>query len=196
MAQPTSAALHGVQYVFLDRDGVINRKPPEGQTVSRWEDFNILPGVENAIARLNSAGRKVVIVTNQRAIALGLQTEKDVIELHARLREHLAAHRATIDAIYYCPHDRDQCDCRKPGPGLFQQAFRDFPDATADNSIMIGDSLSDIEAGAALGMRTIFIQGDPRFQKPQADRAAALATRVSSSLLDAVSRHLDLNGSG
>jgi D-glycero-D-manno-heptose 1,7-bisphosphate phosphatase len=180
-----------IQFVFLDRDGVINRKPSEDRTISRWEDFEILPGVEEAIARLNSTGRKVIVITNQRGIALGKYTEKDLEMLHASLREHMAQHHAHIDAIYYCPHDRGVCDCRKPGPGMFEQAFRDFPQASGSNSAMIGDSISDIEGGLRLGMRTIFIEGDPAFQKPGADRAAALAMHRCRSLAEAVSQHLD-----
>jgi D-glycero-D-manno-heptose 1,7-bisphosphate phosphatase len=185
--------IQGIEYVFLDRDGVINRKPPEDQTISSWKDFDVLPGVEEAIARLNASGRKVIVVTNQRAIALGQYTKEDLDRLHARLREHLAAYNARIDAIYYCPHDRNQCDCRKPGPGLFQRAFREFPGANPAHSVMIGDSLSDIEAGARLGMKTIFIHGDPLFQKPGAEKAAALATYEAQSLLDAVLQYFDRN---
>jgi D-glycero-D-manno-heptose 1,7-bisphosphate phosphatase len=77
--------IQGIEYVFLDRDGVINRKPPEDQTISRWKDFDILPGVEEAIARLNASGRKVIVVTNQRAIALGQYTKEDLDRLHTRL---------------------------------------------------------------------------------------------------------------
>jgi D-glycero-D-manno-heptose 1,7-bisphosphate phosphatase len=190
MSQPPSGRFQGVRYVFLDRDGVINRKPPEDETISRWEDFEMLPGVEEAISRLNRSGVKVIVVTNQRAIALGRYTEEDLARLHARLGEHLAAHGAEIDRIYYCPHDKGTCDCRKPGPGMFVRAFRDFPGAGADNSVMIGDSLSDIEAGTALGMKTIFIQGDPRFQKPGAAHAAAQASGVSASLLEGVLTYL------
>jgi D-glycero-D-manno-heptose 1,7-bisphosphate phosphatase len=192
MNETLSGKLHGIEYVFLDRDGVINRKPPEDQTISRWEDFDILPGVEDAIARLNGAGCKVIVVTNQRGIALKKFTEDDLARLHSDLREHLTSRQATIDAIYHCPHDRGQCDCRKPGPGLFHRAFQDFPLATPDNSIVIGDSISDIEAGRRLGMKTIFIEGDPAFQKPGADRAAALASRVSPSLRDAVLQFIEL----
>jgi D-glycero-D-manno-heptose 1,7-bisphosphate phosphatase len=179
-----------IKFVFLDRDGVINRKPPEGETVWRWEDFEILPGVEAAIARLNAAGCTVIVVTNQRAIALGQFSEGDLQALHARLREHLASHHATIDAIYFCPHDRGQCTCRKPGRGLFDQAFNDFPGAYPGNSIMIGDSISDIEAGIRLGMTTVFIQGERDRQKAGAADAAAISTRVSTSLFAAVSELL------
>jgi D-glycero-D-manno-heptose 1,7-bisphosphate phosphatase len=179
-----------VRYVFLDRDGVINRKPPEGQYVYRWSDFHLLPGAETAIARLNRSGYKVIIVTNQRGVALGLYTEQAILQLHDQLRKHLALYDAQIDSIYYCPHDKNECNCRKPGPGLFEQAFHDFPDASIDNSIVIGDSLSDIEAGVRLSMPAIFIQGDPQHRKPGAEGAASLATAVADSLLEAVDRYL------
>ena len=176
--------------VFLDRDGVINRKPPEGQFISNWRHFDILPGVEEAIARLNGTGHKVIVVTNQRGVSLRNYTEQDLVELHRRLLDHLASCGARIDAIYYCPHDREQCDCRKPRPGMFLRAFKEFPGASNSNSVMIGDSISDIQAGLQLGMKTIFIHGDPSVQKPGAERAAAMATVSSHSLRDAVSRYL------
>ena len=193
MGSDSSELIRGVKYVFLDRDGVINRKPPEGHIVRRWEEFEILPGVEQAIARLHAAGLKVIIVTNQRGIALGQISELDLGEIHSRLIEHIAAREGAIDAIYYCPHDRDECECRKPGVGMFERALSEFPGARAENSLMIGDSVSDIEAGVRLGMKTIFIQGDPARQKPGAERAQKLATFISNSLNEAVAHHLDLS---
>ena len=88
------------------------------------------------------------------------------------MQDHLARHGARLDAIYYCPHDYGECHCRKPDTGLFEQAFQRFPQANAENSVVIGDSLSDIQAGRRLGMKTIFIQGEPDRQKAGADAAA------------------------
>lgn len=194
MGSGTAELIPAIKYVFLDRDGVINRKPPEGEIVRRWEEFEILPRVEEAIARLHAAGMKLIIVTNQRGIALRLMSESDLRELHSRLVEHLVARKGAIDAIYYCPHDRDECECRKPGVGMFARALADFPDACPENSVMIGDSVSDIEAGVRLGMKTIFIKGEVSRQKPGAERAQEMATFVSNSLDDAVQRHIDLRG--
>jgi D-glycero-D-manno-heptose 1,7-bisphosphate phosphatase len=167
--------LKSKRFIFLDRDGVINQKPPEGEYVERWEDFHLLPGVEKAIADLNRQGRKVIVVTNQRGVALGKYQTADVREIHEKLQAHLIAAGAHIDAFYFCPHDREECDCRKPRPGLILQAFHDFPEANAANSLIIGDSLSDIEAGHSLGMPAIFIEGPEERQKPGAHQAALLA---------------------
>jgi D-glycero-D-manno-heptose 1,7-bisphosphate phosphatase len=186
-----------IRYVFLDREGILNLKPPEGHYVESWEQFRLLPDVEQAVARLNRARLTVIVVTNQRGVALGRMTHADVDEIHEHLRQHLAHYGAHLDAIYVCPHDIGQCRCRKPDTGLFEQAFVDFPGANPKNSVMIGDSLSDIEAGIRVGMTTIFVLGDPATQKAGAERATALATVTAVSLPDAVDGYLlatDISG--
>lgn len=182
-----------VRYVFLDRDGVLNRKLPEGAYVSDWAQFQWLPGAVEAIGRMNRAGLTVIVVSNQRGIALGQVSVEQLELIHDQMRSHLARHGARLDAIYYCPHDQGECNCRKPGIGLFEQAKKDFPQVNADNSAVIGDSLSDIQAGRRLGMRTIFIQGEPDRQKAGAQAAASLAGEVADSLLQAVEKHLALS---
>jgi len=178
--------------VFLDRDGVINRKMPEGQYVTGWKHFELLPGVPEAIALLNRAGLRVLVVTNQRGIALGLYTASDVAAIHDQFQLELAkddAHPAHIDGFYFCPHDKRECNCRKPLPGLFQQAQAQFPEIDTATSLIIGDSLSDIEFGKNLGIKTIFIEGDEDarlHQKPGASKAAELADFRFPSLPDAV----------
>lgn len=187
MSSSSSAArFSGVRTVFLDRDGVINRKAAEGEYVAHWGDFHFLPGAEAAIAALNRSGRRVIVVTNQRGIARGRYTAADVEGIHAQLLLDLMAQGARIDAFYYCPHDKNECECRKPKTGMFEQAFRDFPEASVSTSVIIGDSLSDIEAAQKLGMRSIFIEGDPETQKPGAAKAASGAEAVYGSLAEAV----------
>jgi D-glycero-D-manno-heptose 1,7-bisphosphate phosphatase len=193
------ALFQNVRYVFLDRDGVINRKPPEGKYIAQWSDVEFLSGAESAIAALNRSGRRVIVVSNQRGVALGYYTWADVEALHARMQEHLARHGAHVDAFYYCPHDKGDCDCRKPGTGMFLQAFRDLasggsPGASASNSVVIGDSISDIEVARALGMPSIFIQGDPATRKDGADVAAGLADAVSASLSESVGQYFSGEG--
>jgi D-glycero-D-manno-heptose 1,7-bisphosphate phosphatase len=154
--------------VFLDRDGVLNRKVPEGRYVDRWEDFHVLAGVPEAISRLNQAGLRVIVVSNQRGIALGLYSRKDVDELHAAFQSQLSTQGAHVDGFFVCPHLVGQCDCRKPLPGLFDQAVAAFPEVIAATSAMIGDSLVDIEFGRRLGMATILVEEETEFPSPGA----------------------------
>ncbi len=165
----------GIEYVFLDRDGVINRKLPEGHYVTRWEEFELLPGVAETIAGWNRLGRRVIVVSNQRGVALGVMTEAELQGIHDRLRAELARDGARLDAIYYCPHHRDECECRKPRTGMIEAAFRDFSGAGPENSVLIGDSLSDMECGRAVGMATIFIARDEDY-----DRAAITARELGA----------------
>jgi D-glycero-D-manno-heptose 1,7-bisphosphate phosphatase len=140
---------------FLDRDGTINEKAPEGEYVTSAAEFRYLPGAEDAIRLLADAGWRVVVVTNQRGIALGRMTAESVDEIHRRLLE------LPIAAIYVCPHEKGACDCRKPGTGLFLQAQRDFPEIDFGRSVVIGDAASDIAAGDALGCRTMLVGAPP-----------------------------------
>jgi len=181
-----------VRYVFLDRDGVLNRKMPEGVYVCDWAQFQWLPGAREAIAGMKRAGLTVVVVSNQRGIALGRLTVAQLELIHGNMQTDLAERGGSLDAIYYCPHDVDACHCRKPDIGLFEQAFENFPQANAHNSVAIGDSLSDIQAGRRIGMKAIFIEGEPGRQKAGATDAAALADAVAGSLLEAVERELGI----
>jgi D-glycero-D-manno-heptose 1,7-bisphosphate phosphatase len=185
-SQQNSNFLATVRTVFLDRDGVINRKLPEGQYVVRWQHFHLLPGVREAIVRLNQAGIRVLVVTNQSGIELGLYTEADVKAIHTQLEQELSTVGAHIDGFYFCPHSKLPCNCRKPLPGLFEQARAQFPDIEPATCLIIGDSLSDIEFGRNLGFPTIFIEGNPKYQKPGASRASDLADFRSKSLQEAV----------
>jgi D-glycero-D-manno-heptose 1,7-bisphosphate phosphatase len=164
---------------FLDRDGVINRKPPEGRYVTSWEEMHFLPGVAPAIAQLNQAEFRVIVVSNQRCVAKGLITAADLDSMHKRMCEALATAGAIIDAVYYCPHEEQPCcGCRKPAPGmLLDAASRHEIDLTA--SWMIGDSEVDVRAGRNAGCKTaqIFIRGGA---------ADGNADVVAPSLLEAV----------
>lgn len=173
--------------VFLDRDGVINRKATtEDRYITRWEDFEIFPCVSEAIARLNSGGFQVIVVTNQRAISKGLLTEAELGSIHRRMCEHLTAEGAIIDRIYYCPHDLDPpCTCRKPQPGMLFQASLECHIELA-KSWMVGDSEKDVEAGRRAGCRTIRIMGD------LGSKGASCADLVAPSLSAAAHEILNL----
>ena len=148
--------------VFLDRDGTINR---EVHHLSRVEQVELLEGAAEAIRLLNGSGFKVVVVTNQGAVARGILPESRLGEIHAALTTLLARAGAAVDAIYYCPHHptegvgglRRDCGCRKPRPGALQQAARDLG-LDLERSFLIGDQASDVEAGRAAGCRTVLVR--------------------------------------
>jgi D-glycero-D-manno-heptose 1,7-bisphosphate phosphatase len=140
--------------IFLDRDGVINRKAPEGEYISRWAEVRFLPGVFSAVLKLSQAGFKIFIITNQRGVALRKVRLLDLEDIHSRLKERFVHHGTAIDGIYFCPHDiAENCSCRKPKPGLLQQAARDYA-LDLPSCWMIGDAPSDVEAGRAAGCRS------------------------------------------
>lgn len=182
--------------MFLDRDGVINRKAAEGQYVTRWEDFHVLPGVAESIRQLNGAGFRVIVITNQRCIAKGLLTVAELEKLHQRMSDHLARAGATIDAIFYCPHDFEpSCNCRKPAPGMLLEAARSYGiELTA--SWMIGDSDIDVEAGKNAGCKTVRLLETTETVDESGRRAAIwnYSGMVATSLVDAVRRVLHLEG--
>jgi D-glycero-D-manno-heptose 1,7-bisphosphate phosphatase len=137
---------------FLDRDGTINRKAATNDYVKSAKEFVLLPDVVQAIRSLNEARFRVIVVTNQRGIARGRMTEESLRSIHAYMLEQLAAGGATIDAIYYCPHDEGSCTCRKPEVGMFLRAAEEHPDVSFARSAMFGDSDADMDAGTTLGM--------------------------------------------
>jgi D-glycero-D-manno-heptose 1,7-bisphosphate phosphatase len=170
---------------FLDRDGVINRKAPEGQYVTRWEDMEFLPGACDAIRLLNHSGFLVVVVSNQRCIAKGLLSTDELESMHARMRREFEAAGAKIDAIYYCPHDtQPPCGCRKPEPGMLLNAARTH-DIDLAASWVIGDSEHDVEAGKKVGCRTTRVIANNKTTNTGAEL-------VASSLLDAIQKILQV----
>lgn len=185
-----SSLFSNIGYVLLDRDGVINRKARDGEYVGHWREFQLLPGAERAIAALNRSGRRVLVVTNQRGIALGRYSCADVDDIHARLRNHLGSYGAHIDGFYFCPHDKDECACRKPKTGLFEQVLRDFSELVTRQGVVIGDSPSDIEFARNLGLPSIFIQRPLDMQSHGAEQMSSLGDGVAESLLEAVEKYL------
>jgi D-glycero-D-manno-heptose 1,7-bisphosphate phosphatase len=149
-----------LRWAFLDRDGTINAKAPRGEYVTTPDQVEILDGAAGAIRRLNEAGIWVGIVTNQRGVALGRMTSADLDVVHERLFSRLASAEAHVDAVYVCPHEQGTCACRKPLPGLLLQAQQDVGDIDFSQAAIIGDSLSDIQAGRAVGTRTVLLASE------------------------------------
>ena len=147
--------------VFLDRDGTIN---VEVDYLADPDDLELIPGSAAAIRDLNRSGFEVIVVTNQSGIARGKLDLERLDQIHRRLCEILASEGAHLDAILFCPHHptigvapfRKRCDCRKPLPGMLLEAASDR-DLSLEQSWIVGDSLRDLEAGAALGVRGILV---------------------------------------
>ena len=155
---PTPRATGAV--AFLDRDGTINHPAAPGEYIESWDEFRFLPRAPEAIALLRDAGMRVVVVTNQRGVALGRMSSASVEDIHRRMAAELEARGTAIDAVYYCPHEHDSCDCRKPKPGMLLQAARDLGGVDLAESVMVGDSALDMEAGARAGCRRVLIAPD------------------------------------
>ena len=143
--------------LFLDRDGVINYKI-ENDYVKNWSQFKFLPDALKAVKGLSKIFGKIIIVTNQRGIGKGLMTKKDLLEVHRNMLTNISGAGGRIDKIYYCPCDiDDNSRYRKPNIGMALQAKKDFPEIDFSKSIVVGDSLSDMEFGKKSGMLTILI---------------------------------------
>lgn len=145
--------------LFLDRDGVLNERPP-GDYVKTPAAFLLLPGAVEAVAMLSRHFSPVVVVTNQAGIGKGLMTEADLSAIHDVLHTAVSRAGGRIDRVYHCPHRADAgCDCRKPGVGMALRAQADFPGIDFEKSWMVGDSASDLLFGQSLGMKTALIAG-------------------------------------
>lgn len=142
--------------VFFDRDGIVNRSPGPGY-VERWEDFHLLPEFVDSLRTAARHGYAAIIVSNQRGVALGVMTRETVDDMHRRFRA-LLREQYNLDVldVFYCPHDRGQCECRKPKPGMLLTAARQH-DIELSGSWMVGDNEKDAEAGVAAGCRAILV---------------------------------------
>lgn len=177
--------------LFLDRDGVVNERLP-GAYISDWKDFHFTAGALEAIAQFSSLFARIIIVTNQQGIGKGWMTETQLQAIHTRMKQEIVANKGRIDGIYYCPDLATKEDhCRKPRPALALAAQRDFPDIAFPHSIMVGDSISDIEFGQQLGMRTVLI--NTKFDEQEqwtGARARGLIPDLSLNSLASLTGHL------
>lgn len=164
--------------VFLDRDGTVNE---EVGYMTDLEKLRLIPGAGRAIRRLNDAGFKVVLVTNQSGVARGFFPEELVHEAHERIDEMLRSDGARIDAVYYCPHHPTagnshytrECQCRKPKTGLIDRAVQDL-DIDISSSYMIGDKWSDVELGHRAGVQAVLVRSGFAPDDPGNQRADRL----------------------
>lgn len=149
--------------LFLDRDGVIN---VDKQYVHKKEDFQFIEGVFETCRAFVDLGYLLIVVTNQSGIARGYYSEQDFHQLTDWMTKEFLKENIKINKVYYCPHHvgfTEECDCRKPEPGMVLKAQKDF-DINLSQSILVGDKLSDIEAGLAAGVgKNYFITEDPSY---------------------------------
>ena len=147
--------------LFLDRDGVINRRIIDGYVTS-WEEFEFLPGVMEAMEVFRQKFKHIIVVTNQQGIGKGLMTSEQLDAIHFRMMAEIVEHSGCdIDAILVCPQLASEPDnYRKPNPKMAYHAQELFPDIDLEKSIMVGDGQADIEFGRNAGTKTIFIGGE------------------------------------
>ncbi len=143
--------------IFLDRDGVINKRLVDDY-VTKLEDFEFLPGVLDAIAKLNNIFDRVFIVTNQQGVGKGLMSEKDLKKIHDFMLSKIEAHGGKVDAVFCCPHlPSDGCSCRKPKDGMYLQALKAVPEIKGALLYMVGDTPSDMEFAKNIGAVAVMI---------------------------------------
>jgi len=172
-----------MKLIILDRDGVINID--SALYIKSPAEWKALPGSLEAIARLNQAGYKVVVATNQSGIGRGLFDMDTLNAMHEKMHKGLAAVGGRVDAIFYCPHTADEnCECRKPKPGMFKRIAKLYnQDLTGVPAI--GDSLRDLQAASALGCAPILVRTG-KGEKTAADGNLPVGTVVRADLAAAV----------
>lgn len=154
----TEEFLSPKKVVFLDRDGVINKKAGKADYIKKWEEFEFLPGAVEGLKILSENNYDVYIVSNQPGVARGVMTEKDLLMIHEKMKKELIKNGAKIKGIYCCLHGwYDDCECRKPKPGLLLQAAKEN-NLDLSKIIFIGDDIRDILAGEAAGCKTALVE--------------------------------------
>jgi len=152
-----------MKVVFLDRDGVVNEYPGDFQYVTDRKQFRFLPGVKEAIKKLNDTGYRVFIISNQAGVSKGIFTQSALDEITGYMLEELKKAGAQVCAVYYCIHrDEDSCSCRKPKTGLIDLALKETGikkpiGRQAHECFMIGDTMRDIQTGKSAGLKTILV---------------------------------------
>jgi D-glycero-D-manno-heptose 1,7-bisphosphate phosphatase len=142
--------------VFLDRDGVINFKPEPNEYIRTWAEFRIIPSIADWIRLFNALDLLVIVVTNQRGVALGQIAAEDLARIHKEMKEELLRLGARIDDIFCCVHEEGTCNCRKPRPAMVMEAARKW-EIDLTQSLLIGDSPRDEELALVCGMHFIAV---------------------------------------
>ncbi len=170
--------------VFLDRDGVLIHN--RANYVRTWSEVKIYPYTFEAIKTLNQAGFFVFIITNQSPIGRGILSEDQVQQINQKLQDTIAAHGGQINKIYFCPHTPQMnCTCRKPNPGMIQQAFQEYS-INQEQSWLVGDAISDIQAGINGGLTHNIMLLTGRGKKQLKNKPQDLLCLIEKNLKTAV----------
>jgi D-glycero-D-manno-heptose 1,7-bisphosphate phosphatase len=172
-------------YIFLDRDGVVNKDSPD--YVKRWSEFEFLPGSLDAIRLLTEKKYLVIIITNQSIINRKMATLDDLEFTHSMMKKAVKEGGGEIKDIFFCPHAPEEgCSCRKPKPGLILEALKKFG-ADAKNSVMVGDSAKDIECARRAGCRYAILVKTGKYEQATSDleKKKIFPDHVALDLLEA-----------
>jgi D-glycero-D-manno-heptose 1,7-bisphosphate phosphatase len=176
------------KYIFLDRDGVINRDPGEisgEKYVMRWDDFHFVQGALEALKKLADAGYRSVIISNQQGVGKGYFTKEELNDVTNKMLEKIKEAGGDVAGVYYCTHAKEEnCSCRKPKPGLFEKAQQEM-DISPEGKYYIGDTERDIQAGRAAGLKTILVLSG-KSSREDAEKWEDKPDHVCDSFIDAV----------
>ena len=165
--------------LFLDRDGVINHEKHDDY-IHHWDEFVFYEGVKEAIAVFAQKFKHIIVITNQRGIGRGLTRKENVELIHKNMIAEIEDAGGRIDAVYYCPDIDSESPNRKPNPGMGLQAVKKYPSIDLSKSIMIGNTLSDMQFGRNLTVQTIFLPTT----RPEVDLKDERIDAVYNSLID------------
>ena len=177
--------------VFLDRDGVINEDSPN--YIKNWKEFHFLPGSLEALKELHTNDFTAIVITNQSMIGRKISGPENLKEIHRNMRDAVKRHGGIIHDIFFCPHRPDEnCDCRKPKPGLILQAQKKY-DIDLSTACMVGDSAKDIECALSAGLRHAILvrTGNGKRAELILKEKNIIPDYVAEDLMDAVEWILD-----
>jgi histidinol-phosphate phosphatase family protein len=150
------AAINNTWTLFLDRDGVINYEKHKDY-IHTWNEFRFYEGAKEALALFTKKFNRIIVITNQRGIGKGITRMEDVKLIHKNMSAEIVKAGGRIDAVYFCPDLDETSPDRKPNTGMGLKAVKDFPDIDLNKTIMVGNTISDMQFGRNLGIKTIFL---------------------------------------
>ena len=165
--------------LFLDRDGVINHEK-HADYIHTWDEFTFYEGAVEAIKIFSEKFNRILVVTNQRGVGKGVTRLEDLEEIHVNMLGAITQGGGRLDAIYFCEDINDDAPYRKPNPGMGYEAVKEFPDIDLKKSIMVGNTLSDMQFGRNLGMYTVFLTTT----RPEVDLTDERIDMVCGSLIE------------